>query len=170
MIEIANKWIVCQEPNPDASVRLFCFPYAGGSASAFRTWATHIPPYIEVCAIQLPGHETRLREPLMTSLPPLTCALADALAPYLDKPFTFFGHSMGAIICFELARKLRKRVGRIERILIADHTNLIPIVLLQFARRYSDKPARLVVSHREAGRTYHMQASAPEISSLTYCG
>src|SRR5690349_2609819 len=108
MIEIANKWIVCQEPNPDASVRLFCFPYAGGSASAFRTWATHIPPYIEVCAIQLPGHETRLREPLMTSLPPLTCALADALAPYLDKPFTFFGHSMGAIICFELARKLRK--------------------------------------------------------------
>lgn len=88
-------------------MRLFCFPYAGGVASAFRQWAQHLPPTIEINAVQLPGRENRFREPAYTELPPLVQVLTEVLAPQFDKPFAFFGHSMGAIIAFELARQLR---------------------------------------------------------------
>jgi len=90
-------------------MRLFCFPFAGGSASAFYSWSAHLPANIELCAVQLPGRETRMREPLFDRVAPLTRTLADTLAPYFDKPFAFFGHSMGAIIAFELARELRRQ-------------------------------------------------------------
>lgn len=109
MISVVNKWIVCPRPNPNARMRLFCFPYAGGGASLFRLWTQNIASDIEVNAVQLPGRENRLREPLFTQLSPLVQTLADALAPHFDRPFAFFGHSMGAIIGFELARQLRRQ-------------------------------------------------------------
>lgn len=90
-------------------MRLFCFPYAGGNASIFRGWAEQLPKYLEVCPVQLPGRGTRTRESPFNSLTPLVEALAQAMPPELEKPFAFFGHSMGAIIGFELARHLRKR-------------------------------------------------------------
>jgi medium-chain acyl-[acyl-carrier-protein] hydrolase len=62
--------------------------------------------------MQLPGRGTRLVEPLFTRLSPLVRALAHALVPYFDKPFAFFGHSMGALVGFELARQLRRQHGR----------------------------------------------------------
>jgi medium-chain acyl-[acyl-carrier-protein] hydrolase len=66
---------------------------------------------IEVCPVRFPGRETRRLEPPFTSLPPLVQALAQALAPHLDKPFTFYGHGMGALVSFELARQLRRQHG-----------------------------------------------------------
>src|SRR5438094_5975985 len=89
-----------------ARLRLFCFPYAGGGASIFRTWLNAFPSEIEVCPIQLPGRENRLLEPPFTQLPLLVQTLADALRLCLDLPFAFFGHSLGALISFELARRL----------------------------------------------------------------
>src|SRR5712691_623251 len=103
-----NSWVTCPKPNLHARLRLFCFPYAGGTASVFRAWSEHLPPEIEVCPIQLPGRESRLGEVPFSRLPPIVEALAPALRPYLDKPFAFFGHSMGALIGFELARHLRR--------------------------------------------------------------
>jgi medium-chain acyl-[acyl-carrier-protein] hydrolase len=91
-------------------MRLFCFPYAGGGASIFRGWAEQLPKYLEVCPVQLPGRGGRMMESPFCSLGPLIEALTQAMLPYLDIPFTFFGHSMGAIICFELARQLRRRL------------------------------------------------------------
>lgn len=108
---IANPWLSCPKPNPDATVRLFCFPYSGAAASIYYPWAEMLPPNIEVCPVQLPGHGTRLREPLATRLAPQVEAVAASLTPALDRPFAFFGHSMGALISFELARYLR-RLGR----------------------------------------------------------
>ena len=102
-----NPWINCPKPNPQARLRLFCFPYAGTGASTFRTWSDQLPPDIEVCPVQLPGREKRLSEPLFTHLSPLVKILALILLPYLDRPFAFFGHSMGALVSFELTRKLR---------------------------------------------------------------
>jgi medium-chain acyl-[acyl-carrier-protein] hydrolase len=102
-----NSWIRCPNPNPQASFRLFCFPYAGGGASIFRTWSDSLPPYIEICPIQLPGRENRLKEAPFTDISPLVQTLAQVLRPYLNIPFAFFGHSMGALISFELARQLR---------------------------------------------------------------
>lgn len=92
----------------DASLRLFCFPYAGGAALIYRNWQKQLPPSIEVCPVQLPGRGHRLHEPLFTDIRPLVEAAAEGLVPYMDRPFAFFGHSMGALIAFELARLLRR--------------------------------------------------------------
>lgn len=103
----SDPWISQPRRDHRARLRLFCFPYAGGGASLFRTWPQELGPEIELCAVQLPGRENRLGESLYTRLAPLVEAAAEALRPYLDLPFAFFGHSMGALISFELARCLR---------------------------------------------------------------
>jgi medium-chain acyl-[acyl-carrier-protein] hydrolase len=103
-----DGWIVRYRQNARASLRLFCFSYAGGGASIFRQWADLLPQDIELCAIQLPGREYRLAEPAYTQMAPLIEALAEAIEPYLDRPFAFFGHSMGSLVSFEIARQLRR--------------------------------------------------------------
>ena len=108
-MDLTTKWLTFPRPNPQASLRLFCFPYAGGGASVFRSWCQQLAPAVEVCAVQLPGRENRLREPAMTQMEPLIETLDQLMTPYLDKPFAFFGHSLGAIIAFELARAMRRR-------------------------------------------------------------
>jgi acyl transferase domain-containing protein/surfactin synthase thioesterase subunit len=105
----ANLWIANLHSNPKAHLRLFCFPYAGAGASVFSTWSNQLPPEIEVCPIQLPGRENRQQEAPFTRLSPLIQTLVPLLKPYLDIPFALFGHSLGALIGFELARELRRR-------------------------------------------------------------
>ena len=106
----SERWLAYREVNPRARVRMFCFPYAGGGASAYRGWAGPLPPDVEVCPVQLPGREGRLRDAPFDHPEPLVQALADALQPYFQGlPFVFFGHSMGAMLGFELARELRRR-------------------------------------------------------------
>ena len=92
-------------------LRLFCFPYAGRGASIFRTWNDHMPSEVEVYPVQIPGRESRRAEPPFVRLSPLVERLVDTLSPDFDVPFAFFGHSMGALISFELARLLRKKRG-----------------------------------------------------------
>jgi len=99
------------QPDSKARFRLFCFPYAGGSSAIFRSWTRGIHPSIEVVPVVLPGREFRLREAAFTQLEPLVEALTREIFPYLDRPFAFFGHSMGALIGFELARRLRSERG-----------------------------------------------------------
>ncbi|NJL21583.1 MAG: thioesterase [Leptolyngbyaceae cyanobacterium SM1_3_5] len=106
-----NSWIVCHQPNPQARLRLFCFPYAGAGASVFQSWSSQLPDAIEVCSVQLPGRERRFREPLFTDLPALIEALTLALLPNLDRPFAFFGHSVGALISFAAAQQLGRSHG-----------------------------------------------------------
>ncbi len=103
-----NPWIACHEPNPVARLRLFCFSYAGGGASTFYSWAKELPSDIETVGIQMPGIETRIMEPPVTSISSVIQELAPALYPKLDRPFSFFGHSLGALISFELTRELLK--------------------------------------------------------------
>ncbi|HOA25295.1 MAG TPA: alpha/beta fold hydrolase [Aggregatilineales bacterium] len=107
--------------NGAARLRLFCLPHAGGGASTYHTWAGLLPPDVEVCAVQLPGRETRISEPPMTDLPSLVEALAGALLPCLDRPFALFGHSMGALLGFELARVLEAQGLRAERLFVSAH-------------------------------------------------
>lgn len=113
MIPTANPWIRCLNPNPNTHLRLFCFPYVGGGARIFQTWADSLPAEIEVCPIELPGHGTRLIEPPYTNLNILLEATLEALHSWLDRPFALFGHSMGALVSFEFARLLR-RDGHLE--------------------------------------------------------
>jgi medium-chain acyl-[acyl-carrier-protein] hydrolase len=102
-----DSWISYRKPNPQARLRLFCLAYAGGTASMFREWSDHLPGDIEVCPIQLPGRGARLMETPFSEIAPLVEALAEALVPFLDKPFALFGHSLGSLVGFELARWLR---------------------------------------------------------------
>jgi medium-chain acyl-[acyl-carrier-protein] hydrolase len=101
-----DSWIAGRKPNPRARLRLFCFPYAGGAASVFREWSDGLPADVEVCPIQLPGRGTRLTEPPYSRLSLLVEALIEALLPLLDKPFALFGHSLGSLVSFELARQI----------------------------------------------------------------
>lgn len=103
----SDPWTGYARPTQQTRLRLFCFPYAGGSASLFRTWSERLPAEVAIYPIQLPGRETRLLEAPYTQLEPLIQTLAHALRPHFTMPFAFFGHSMGALISFELARYLR---------------------------------------------------------------
>jgi medium-chain acyl-[acyl-carrier-protein] hydrolase len=130
-------WFACPRPVPAAGLRLYCFPYAGGGVPAFRAWPDGLPPTVEVRVAQLPGRGARIRETPFARLGPLVAALAAALRPTLDRPFAFFGHSLGALVGFELARALRRQGG--------------------------PQPARLFVSGHAAP---HLPQSGPAIHAL----
>lgn len=99
---------MCKRPVKDPALRLFCFPYAGGGVSIYRHWAEPLPRNVEVQVLEMPGRETRLHEPPFVDVDSLVRVTADAITPYLHQPFVFFGHSMGALVSFELARLLRQ--------------------------------------------------------------
>jgi medium-chain acyl-[acyl-carrier-protein] hydrolase len=103
----ASTWL--KKPDTLARYRLFCFPYAGGGASAFHTWQSNFTSEIGICPVQLPGRENRIAEEPFSDLSLLVQAIADVLLPHLETPFAFFGHSMGTLISFELARQLRRQ-------------------------------------------------------------
>ena len=105
----STPWMVRHQQNPEAKLRLFCFTYAGGGASALRLWPAGLPGEVEVCAVQLPGRENRITEPLISAIDKLVPVVCDALIAYCDPPFAFFGHSTGALVAFELSRELRRR-------------------------------------------------------------
>jgi len=107
----SDSWFAKLRSNPESSLRLFCFPYAGGSATIYRDWQSALKAPVELYSAQLPGRGVRMRELMFTRLSPMVDAISQVILPYLDKPFAFFGHSMGGLIGFELARALRKKHG-----------------------------------------------------------
>jgi medium-chain acyl-[acyl-carrier-protein] hydrolase len=112
LVTAINDWLPYQKPDSRAAIRLFCFPYAGGNALVYRKWLDGLPSFVEVCPVQLPGRGKRLQEKPLTRLTDVVEAVADAIRPQLDRPFALFGHSMGAMISFELARLLRREGER----------------------------------------------------------
>ncbi|MBL8277341.1 MAG: thioesterase [Pelomonas sp.] len=99
------------QPAPDASrpLRLFAFSFAGGSAATFRDWQAGLDPAIALSAVQLPGRAARFGEPPIRALPALVDALCAALEQVRPQPFAFFGHSLGALLAFEVSRRLQAR-------------------------------------------------------------
>ena len=91
---------------PHSPFRLFCLPFAGGNASLYRNWHDWLAPDIEVAAVELPGRGVHIGEPPLDSMESLVDRVLEAMRPYLDRPFAIFGHSMGALIAFELCRRL----------------------------------------------------------------
>lgn len=110
---LTNHWVISRDGHPEADLTLFCFPYAGGGASAFRLWKEDLPKRIEIARIQLPGRENRMRERPFCSMHELAPALAEGVSQSADRPFIFYGHSLGGRIAFETARALRRQ-GRTQ--------------------------------------------------------
>jgi medium-chain acyl-[acyl-carrier-protein] hydrolase len=104
-----SQWFISTDkPGIETRLRIFCFPYSGGGVSIFYDWSKHFPQDISIMALQLPGHESRMAEELVSDLNLLIDKLVVAITPYLDKPYIFFGHSLGALISFELTHRLKK--------------------------------------------------------------
>jgi surfactin synthase thioesterase subunit len=93
-------------------------PFVGGGASVFGAWADNLPEAVEVVGIEYPGRETRIHEPPFDRMPQLVEALGEAMLPYLDRSFVLYGHSMGALLSFELAKYLQTRYSEIPAKLI----------------------------------------------------
>lgn len=140
-----NPWLVVPRPNPRASIRLFCFPYAGSGAVVYRTWPNDLSAEIELFAAQLPGRENRFRETPLQSLAEVVSALAAAVYPYLDRPFALFGHSLGGLIAFELAHYLREQWG------------CTPLLFFASARRAPHLPEPLSPIHALPGDEFIAQ-------------
>lgn len=104
---VEGRWLAGDPREaPGAALRLLCFAHAGGGAAFFFPWRRALGPRVEVRPVVLPGRESRSREPAFRSLEALLGPLCDALAPHLDRPYAMFGHSMGAVVAYEAARRL----------------------------------------------------------------
>ncbi|MFH0900613.1 MAG: alpha/beta fold hydrolase [Pseudomonadota bacterium] len=104
----SGDWFLVPRRRPAARLRLFCFPHAGGSAAEYHGWAQAFGTDVEVWSANLPGRAGRLHQTPARRIRELIDGLHAALVSALDRPFVFFGHSMGALLAFELARSLRQ--------------------------------------------------------------
>ncbi|WP_405163058.1 alpha/beta fold hydrolase [Nocardia sp. NBC_01499] len=102
----ANGWTTVFHRKPDARYRVLYFPHAGGSAGSAMPLSAAAPPHVEVVAIQYPGRQWRQAEPAATDITAMAGEVAEALTTLDDKPTVILGHSMGAIVGFEVARLL----------------------------------------------------------------
>ncbi len=105
----SNPWVVKPKPNPNARIKIFCLPFAGGSSVSYRNWIKYLPEDIELCPVEIPGRGIRMNETLISDLSVLVKKIAEGIYPELDKPFILFGHSMGTALGFELAHLLAEK-------------------------------------------------------------
>ena len=105
------SWLSCPIPREAATVSLVCFPFAGAGIAAFAAWARMLDPRIELHIASLPGRDRRIREPHETRQSVVVGALSEAVSQLADRPLLLMGHSLGALIAFEVARSLRAAGG-----------------------------------------------------------
>ncbi|WP_433226969.1 thioesterase II family protein [Actinomadura formosensis] len=107
MAAVRNRWFA-REPKPNSHAYVFCLPYSGCGASMYRQWP-EVMHGVEMCAVQPPGRENRLREPAFDTYEELAEALIPQLLPYLDRPFAFFGHCASSLVGYEVTVQLLGR-------------------------------------------------------------
>ncbi|MBV9143271.1 MAG: thioesterase [Pseudonocardiales bacterium] len=104
-----DRWVRCFHPTAETSPQVVCFPHAGGAASYYFALSRALTPHVEVVAVQYPGHQDRFQEPLIDNIPVLAEEIVARLRTMDDRrPRAFFGHSMGSIVAFEVARRLHQ--------------------------------------------------------------
>ncbi len=153
-------WFAHFSERNNASKRLFCFPYAGGGPNIYRSWVRYVPKNIEIVGIRLPGREQRYYEKPYSEWPILTVSLLDAFQTKLDKPYAFFGHSLGARLAYEMADKLGAKGDRPPHLLIVSaccapftprqtpHLHNLPFdELRQRLLQLNDSPAKAVLTN-----------------------
>lgn len=149
----SERWLWRPLPRPDARLLLLCFPHAGGSPSAFHRWAETLPAEVELLAVRLPGRQTRIGERPYDDWDELLHWLGQVVSAVVDRPFALFGHSLGAMMAYELTRRLTAGASAApHRILLA-------------GCRAPDVPLLLPAIHRlpddEFTRNLSLVANAP---------
>jgi surfactin synthase thioesterase subunit len=154
---LTTRWVVDEGPAESSGARrqLFCFAHAGGGPAFFRPWRAALAPEIAVRRVLLPGREWRLEEPAFRHITELVGPLCAALEPYLDQPYALFGHSMGAVVAFEVARWFSRSSRRHPTCLIVSGRRLA-----SGSRRLSELPDDQFVA--EVGR---LNGIPPEVLS-----
>ena len=115
-----EKWVVRTKILENPRKRMFCFPYFAGGASVYNPWQNYFGDDIEVCPVQFPGREERTGEPVIDDVTVLVKEIAGIIRPLIENvPFVFYGHSMGALIAFELEKYIEKEYGLTAEHLIA---------------------------------------------------
>lgn len=161
-----NPWITYSKLLETSQLRLFCFPFAGGGAATYRSWYERLAPRVEVMPVELPGRASRFQEKPFRQLEPLLESLAAGLAPELDRPFAFFGHSMGALIAFELTRWLRRSGGPLPQRLFVS-ARRAPQLPPREDEVYYDLPeADFVAKLRELNGTPEEVLEHPELMNM----
>ncbi|MEW9701806.1 beta-ketoacyl synthase N-terminal-like domain-containing protein [Paenibacillus sp. SI8] len=152
----AQLWIAHRKSNPLAKMKLFCFPYgSGGGASLYREWQAKLPYYIEVCPIQLPGKENRVKEKAFDHINRAVDVLKEILLPELDRPYAFYGHSAGALLAYCLAYRLWEEIAnKPTHLFVGAYSSptILPNPLISFTREkfksigYEDIPGPDILS------------------------
>ncbi|MDP9867529.1 MULTISPECIES: thioesterase II family protein [Streptosporangium] len=107
----SRLWLRRQRPLPGPRLRLICMPHAGGTPAFYRGWQARLPADIEFATVCYPGRQDRIGEPPITRMDLLSDRICQALAPLADRPLALFGHSMGAVVAYEVAVRLATRQG-----------------------------------------------------------
>lgn len=160
-----SRWFVSHSLRPKARLHFFCLPYAGGGAAIFRTWPQGLPADLNVLAIELPGRASRFRDSPMTQLLPIVRVLATELMSILDRPFVLFGHSMGGLLAFEIARELRRRGAPLPlHLFISAHTSPERSRRISLAHKFPD--AEFIDYLRKLGGTPPEVLANPDIMQI----
>ncbi|WP_240519463.1 thioesterase II family protein [Amycolatopsis antarctica] len=114
-----DPWIRRFHPAPDAPARLVCLPHAGGAAGYFFRLSRSLPPAAEVLAVQYPGRQDRSAEPPLGDIVRTAEAALPSVRAAADRPLALFGHSMGALVAFELARGLERAGARVDALFVS---------------------------------------------------
>ncbi|MFI5776847.1 SDR family NAD(P)-dependent oxidoreductase [Nocardia sp. NPDC051570] len=135
-----QRWIrMPKGRSATASLRVFALPFVGGDASVFTSWPDHLPGTIEVMGIQAPGREIRIDETPIDSISAFVTELAEAVAPYLDRSFAIYGHSMGGLLAYELTKHLERHYGEVPtKLIVAGWPS--PALVEEYARSLKHIP------------------------------
>lgn len=144
------RWLRRFHPSDQAAVRLVCFPHAGGASTYYFPVSRTLSPSIEVIAVQYPGRQDRRFEPPIGDVHTLADHVVAALGPVASQPLALFGHSLGAMVAFEVARRLED-AGSTPLGLFASGRRAPSCYRAEFVHTYDD--ARLIFNMKALSGT-----------------